>query len=271
MLPTDALLTLLADDRHATGVLLSSTGALYLRRGEVVHAESPAAPTLDALLTAGGRLTPEAWRRAVDHAGGDSRVAQHLVDQHRISTGELEIAHLATLFDAAYFTLAPDSGPVRFRPGAAHWLGAVRPVAAHTVARECLRRRGLLESVFPDARIDLCPVRRREAAPEPRTVLRRAVLGLADGVRTPGTIAHLLGRPAFHILVEVRRMAAAGLVAPPPGTAQPTRTDTPSDTPADTAANPPDPPSPRPAWAATTEPPDIELLRRIRDALEARL
>lgn len=255
--PTDALVALLAEDPQASGVLLSGSGALYLRRGEVVHAESPAAPTLDALLTAGGRLTPEAWRQAVDQAGGDGLVGRHLVEQHRLHAGELEITHLATLFDAAYFTLAPDAGPVRFRPGAAHWLGPIRPVSAHALARECRRRRVLLDRAFPDPRLDVAPVRRHPAAPPPRAAFRRAVLDHADGVRTPGDIAHLLGRPAFHVLAEVRRMAAAGLVAPPHPDPDP--------------PDGPPPPRPRPGHPADTEPPDIELLRRIRDALEARL
>ncbi|UGQ15508.1 transcriptional regulator [Yinghuangia sp. ASG 101] len=241
--------------------MLSGTGALYLRRGEVVHAESPAAPTLDTLLAAGGRLTPDAWRQAVDRAGEDGRVGRHLLERHLLGTGELEIAHLAALFDAAYFTLAPDAGPVRFRPGGAHGLGPIRPVSAPAVARECRRRRVLLDRAFPDARLDVSPVLRRPEAPPPRAAFRRAVLDLADGVRTPGGIAHLLGRPAFHVLAEVRRMAAAGLVAPPhPDPGPPA------------GARPPDPSAPPwPGDAPGTAPPDIELLRRIRDALEARL
>ncbi|CAM5534121.1 hypothetical protein STANM309S_00780 [Streptomyces tanashiensis] len=42
---------------------------------------------------------------------------------------------------------------------------------------------------------------------------QRAVLELADGVRTASDIAQALGRSAFHILVDLRRLAAAGLVA----------------------------------------------------------
>lgn len=266
--PTDALLALVAEDPHVTGVLLSGAGAVHLRRGEVVHAESPAAPTLDALLIAGGRLTPDAWQKAVDNAAGNGPVARRLVEQHRVHTGELEICHLAALFDAAYFALAPDAGPVRFRPGVTHWLGPIRPVPGSAVARECRRRRLLLDRAFPDARLDVSPVLRRPEAPPPRAAFRRAILDLADGVRTPGAIAHHLGRPAYHVLVEVRRMAAAGLVAAPPSDAGP-----PADHHPPAGIPPGDPPAPAPwiAHAATAEPPDIELLRRIRDALEARL
>ncbi|AKN71620.1 hypothetical protein QR97_19035 [Streptomyces sp. PBH53] len=70
-----------------------------------------------------------------------------------------------------------------------------------------------------------------------------------DGVRTATDIARNLGRQAFHTLVDVRRLTAAGQITPLP-----------------TAPAPPPPPAPpRPV---TTDP-DIALLKRLRDALEA--
>ncbi|NUU22313.1 MAG: transcriptional regulator, partial [Streptomycetaceae bacterium] len=119
-------------ERQATGVLLGAAGALYLRDGDVVHAESPAAPTVDVLLAARGRLTADAWRDAVERAGARRGVARYLVERALLTDGELEICHLGALFDAAYFALAPDAGPCRFRQGAAHWLGPIRPVPAGT-------------------------------------------------------------------------------------------------------------------------------------------
>ena len=58
-LSTDAgsvspMLGRLAAER-ATGALLRERGTLYLADGEVVHAESPATPGIDVLLTARGR------------------------------------------------------------------------------------------------------------------------------------------------------------------------------------------------------------------------
>lgn len=257
--------------QHATGVLLGAAGTVYLSDGLVVHAESPAAPPLDVLLTAHGRLTPEAWQDAVDNAGLRHHVGRYLVDHGRLSAGELEICHLGALYDAAYFALAPDAGPVRFRPGAAHWLGPIRPVPADTVARETRRRRALLDHVCPDARLDTAPVCRRATEPgavPPYSARLRALLDAADGSRTPSAIAHRLGRPAYSVLLDVRRLAAAGLVDPPARTL-PTRTP-----PADDGS----PPLPVRASAGvpgggafSVHPPDVELLRRLRDALEARL
>lgn len=247
------MLTRLAAER-ATGALLRDHGTLYLVDGRVVHAESPSAPGLDVLLTAGGRLPREGWDEAVDRAGARSAVGRFLVDSGRLHDGELEICHLGAVFDAAFFALAPTSGPSRFRYGVGHWFGAVRPVAAEAVERETVRRRELLDGVWPYPAVDTAPVVPRTAAPgQPVGARQRALLALADGVRTPADIARALGRPAFHTLLDVRRLAAAGLV------------ETPSETP------PPAPPA-VPAWVGeVATDPDIALLRRLRDALEAAL
>ncbi|GAA4980102.1 hypothetical protein GCM10023205_56280 [Yinghuangia aomiensis] len=220
----DALLRLSA--ARAGGALFGAHGTVYLRDGAVVHAESPDAPSLDVLLDGTAHVAP----------------------------GVLEICRLEALFDAAFFVLGPDSGPARFRPGAAHRSGPGHPVAAATVARESHRRRAMLDRVYPNPRLDGAPVR-RHARPAARVTRRqRAVLRLADGVRTPSAIALALGCPAFHVLVEVRRLAAAGLVD----------------------VRPPDPdpePLAPPPWltaaAAPTAPPDVALLIRLRDALAA--
>lgn len=257
--PVSPMLVRLADER-ATGALLRDHGTLYLAEGRVVHAESPAAPGIDILLAVGGRLPREGWQRAVDEAGARREVGRHLVDSGRIGGGELEICHLGALYDAAFFALAPGSGPTRFRYGVAHWIGPVRPVPAAAVERETLRRRELLDQVWPYPAVDSAPVVPRPPAPGQSVTRRqRALLALADGVRTPAAIAWALGRPAFHTLLEVRRLAAAGLV------------DTPPDPPPGTRSGRPARPT-LPAWIAeVSADPDIALLRRLRDALEASL
>ncbi|MDH2389835.1 transcriptional regulator [Streptomyces sp. HNM0663] len=243
-------------EEKATGVLVRDHGALYLVDGEVVHAESPAAPGLDVLLTASGRLPREGWEEAVAEAGVRREVGRHLVASGRLGCGELEICHLGALFDAAYFALTPCSGPTRFRYGVGHWIGRVRPVPTPVVEREALRRRALLDSIWPHPEIDAAPVVPRAPGPGRGPTRRQAtVLALADGVRTPADIARMLGRPAFNTLLDVRRLAAAGLV--------------------DTAVRPSGPPPERPALPAwvpeVSDDPDIALLRRLRDALEATL
>ncbi|MFJ2742587.1 DUF4388 domain-containing protein [Streptomyces sp. NPDC087440] len=247
--PLSPMLARLADER-ATGALLRDHGTLYLDDGQVVHAESPAAPGLEVLLD--GRLPQEGWQEAFDLAGPDGRVGRYLVDSGRLADGELELAHLGALFDAAYFVLGPGSGPTRFRHGVAHWMGPVRPVPARALARECLRRRELLDALWPYPGTDDSPVVRADCGPPcPVTRRQQDVLDLADGVRTPADIARLLGRAAFHTLVDVRRLAALGAVTTPHEASVPSA-------------------AALPQWLPqVTEDPDVALLRRLRNALEA--
>ncbi|UWE10764.1 transcriptional regulator [Actinacidiphila bryophytorum] len=252
--PVSPMLSRLAQER-ATGVLVRDTGALYLADGEVVHAESPAAPGIEVLLTAGGRLSPEAFQEAVAAAGAECATGRWLVEHRRLAAGELEISRLGALHDAAYFVLSPGAGgQSRFRHGVRHWFGSPGGVPVAAVEGEARRRRLLLESLWPHPRLDAAPVTAARAALRPgaRPFLPRrqaALLGLADGVRTPSAIAALLGRPAFHALVDVRRLAALGLVETPRGSA---RT-----------------PGRAPAWFQNIgDDPDAALLRRLRVALE---
>ncbi|WP_241989939.1 MULTISPECIES: transcriptional regulator [unclassified Streptomyces] len=242
------MLQRLAAER-ATGALMRDRGTLYLADGEVVHAESPATPGIDVLLTRSGALRHEGWWDAVAEAGAGQRVGRYLVDSGRVPGGALELCHLGALYDAAFFALAPTRTPARFRYGVAHWIGPVRPVPVDAVQRETLRRRELLDRIWPDPAVDTAPLRRTgRPADAPVPVGRRRVLECVDEVRTATGIAQELGRSAFHILVDLRRLTAAGLVEPVPERA---------------------PEANRIALPEVTADPDVALLRRLRDALEA--
>ncbi|MFB9466825.1 transcriptional regulator [Streptomyces cinereospinus] len=313
------MLTRLAAER-ATGVLVRATGTLYLAEGRVVHAESPLAPGLDVLLTAHGTLDAGAWRDAVERAGEPDTADRLLLDRGRLAPGALELCHLSALYDAAYFALAPSGVPGSFRYGARHWLGSVHPVPAGAVEHETLRRRALLHRIWPDPATDSAPLERLGTAAAPAVAPRQgAVLARVDGLRTATDIARELGRPAFHTLVSLRRLAAAGLVAPrpalpgdsrpahpAPGHGSPTAPGDPAAGPtplgparadptlADPASMAPAPVAPPAADPADTHArahadapagvpaplgvpggpypashPDIALLKRVRDALEA--
>ncbi|MER6079406.1 transcriptional regulator [Streptomyces sp. NPDC001833] len=233
------MLIRLAEER-ATGVLVREHGTLHLAEGRVVHAESPLAPGLDVLLTAHGTLDAAAWPWTDDIPAATHR----LLTAGLLPRGALELCRLSALYDAGYFALAPSSTPGRFRYGTAA-AGPLRAVPVTDLERETLRRRELLHRIWPDPSADGTPLIRADpVAPPPVTPRQRAVLDRVDGVRTAPQIARELGRPAFHTLVDVRRLAAAGLLAP--------RNTAP--------APPPLPP--------VTDP-DIALLKRLRDALEA--
>ncbi|WP_373466973.1 hypothetical protein [Streptomyces umbrinus] len=206
------MLSRLAEER-ATGVLTRERGVLYLVEGQVVHAESPATPGLDVLLTTRGALGSDGWWEAVSEAGADRRVGRFLVDSGRLTAGALELCHLGALYDAAFFTLGPSSGPARFRYGVAHWIGPVRPVSVDAVERETLRRRDLLHRIWPEPGTDTEPlVRTGRAVDSALPPRQRTVLDQVDGERTASDISLVLGRPGFHTLVDLRRLAAAGIV-----------------------------------------------------------
>ncbi|WP_051705097.1 MULTISPECIES: hypothetical protein [unclassified Streptomyces] len=252
--PASSLLGTLAVER-ASGALSTESGIVYLAAGHVVHVESALTPDLGDLLTHSGALAPDGWWQAIDQAGRGCRVGRQLVDSGHLAAGALELCHLGALFDAAYFVLAHDAPALRFRPGVAHWLGAVRPVAVDTVLRESRRRRELLHRIWPDPAIDLAPLARVVQGGTVDLPARRSrTLAQVDGVRTAAQIATALACRTFHTLVELRRLAAAGLVVPV----------TPAPAPAPASAAPG--PAPRPA---PSDEPDTALLRRLLHALEA--
>ncbi|MFE2108530.1 hypothetical protein ACFXAF_22105 [Kitasatospora sp. NPDC059463] len=227
-----AVVERLAGER-ATGALRGPGGTVYLVDGLVAHAESDRAPDLATLLTACGRLSPEAWQDAVRRFGPHGRVGEGLVEQGRLTRGELELCHLGALFDAACFLLdAPATtlaAPARwtFAPGVRHWLGPVAAVGAHRLRREAERRRHLLDRIWPSAQFDTAPLCRTAAPPTTAAPARHArrlrpptrrqceLLDHADGRRTPAELARLLGRSAFATPADVRRLAAAGLLTGP--------------------------------------------------------
>ncbi|MET9778143.1 hypothetical protein ABZ023_28475 [Streptomyces sp. NPDC006367] len=246
---TEALGALAAEG--ATGALSGERGIVYLRAGRVVHVESAFTPDIGTLLTRSGAVPPDGWWEAVDEGGTQHRVGHRLVTGGRLAAGALELCHLGALFDAAYFVLAHDTRAQRFRPGAAHWLGAVRSVSVDTVVRESRRRRDLLERIWPDPDIDVVPLTRVPDADTGDLPARRGrTLTQVDGVRTAAEIAASLACRTYHTLVELRRLAADGLVTTAPRPAAP-----------DTAG--------REAYPAAWDDPDTALLRRLRDALEA--
>ncbi|MFE4972229.1 hypothetical protein ACFRAR_08925 [Kitasatospora sp. NPDC056651] len=207
-------------DRRVTGALRGPLGSLHLVDGQVTAAESPRAPGLADLLTGCGRITPEGWTDLLRLHGPRSRVGEVLVEQRLITRGELELGHLGTLFDAAFFVLADPAGGVwRFEADARHWLGPVARVEPARICREVERRRQLLDRIWPWAQLDATPVRpaerSRHPAHRPPGRRRRELLDHADGRRTPADLARLLGRSGFGVTADVRRLAAAGLLDAP--------------------------------------------------------
>ncbi|MFJ9607570.1 hypothetical protein ACIRS1_14660 [Kitasatospora sp. NPDC101176] len=203
--------------RRATGALHGPLGSLHLVDGRVTHADSPRAPGLADLLTGCGRIAPADWAELLRAHGPHARVGEAMVDRGLIGRGELELGHLGTLFDAAFFVLADQAGGTwRFEHEARHWLGPVAEVDADRLRREVDRRSGLLDQIWPWGRLDTAPVRPAVAGfhahRRPPGRRQRELLDHADGRRTPADLARLLGRSGFGVTADVRRLAAAGLL-----------------------------------------------------------
>ncbi|KQV14800.1 MULTISPECIES: hypothetical protein [unclassified Kitasatospora] len=263
--PVEAALADLAAAR-ATGTLYASAGALHLADGAVVDADSPAAPGVEALLTGCGRLTGPQWAAQLAACAGTGRtLAEQLVGAGHVSFGELQLCQLTAVLDAAYVVLSRpegDGGEPSFVPGSAPLLTLDRPMSVRELRVAVGRRRALLDRVWPSPQLDAVAVRRRPGTvPRGCTRRRQAVLEAADGHRTPTEIALLLGRSAYGTVLDVRHLAARGLVEPGGLTAAPPALPPRSAAPPGSAAPP----------AYDPSDPHVALLLRIRAGLEARL
>ncbi|MFF0310817.1 hypothetical protein ACFYSC_25595 [Streptosporangium sp. NPDC004379] len=322
-MPTmESVLSDLAEDRVTGALRLDEAGTVYLTDGRVTYAETPAVPRLEELLTAGDRIPAQAVRQARQAATEDRPGGERLVGQGVLTRGELEFCVLSAVLDAAYFLSGAAAHRKGFRSGDRHWLGPQWYFDVAGLSRECERRRAQLDRAWPSGELDTLPVVPLARIPAQRVVLTSLqweVLVAADSAATPAELARRLGRPAYSVLLAVRRLAAAGLlrvpepgerpgVAPVSGTGAPAsripQAPSPPQTPrasqAPSLPQKPQTPSAPPAlprrpkttgepraggeprdgaaggtasarWlpAATGDPADVNLLIRLRNALEA--
>ncbi|MFF5112878.1 hypothetical protein [Streptosporangium sp. NPDC000509] len=292
------ILSGLAGD-HATGSLrLGKAGVIYLTDGRVTYAESASAPRLEDLLGACRGISAHAVRQirqattrrrpdpALPPGPQESRKSrepqptggERLIAQGLLTRGELEFCVLSTVLDAAYFLLRATGHRPRFRRGELHWLGPQWYFDATGLLRECERRKAQLEQIWPSAELDTLPVVPVERIGAHRVVLSALqweVLVGADSVATPAELARKLGRPAYSVLLAVRQLASSGLLRVlEPGPAEapaapdplPRRTKGATEIPAAGTGS-----VETSEWIprANGDPADVNLLIRLRNALEA--
>lgn len=258
----DTLLAGLARERATGALRVGRAGTVYLDEGRITYMTCAKAPSAEQLLTVRGGVPESALRRFQSDGGTD-----RLLEEGRVSLGELQYCVLGAVLDAAFFLLPVNGTRPKFRPGERHWLGGRWYFDVPGLVRECARRRARLADTWPRADADTAPVR-----PAPRLAGQRVTLSdvqwelvvRADGEATPMDLAKRLGRSGYAVLLAVRGLAAAGLLvtgkkAPPLprrvkrlDVARPPRTD---------GAGTLGP-------AVTGDPTDIELLLRLRKALE---
>ncbi|MEU4225586.1 hypothetical protein AB0F17_14935 [Nonomuraea sp. NPDC026600] len=217
MAPLDTLLAGLARERSTGALRVGRAGTIFLSEGRVTYMECAHTPGVERVLAARGRL-PEAALRRLQADGGCAR----LLEEGPVTLGELQYCVLGAVLDAAFFLLPVGGNRPKFRPGEQHWLGGQWYFDVAGLMRECARRRAYLAQIWPSAQLDTAPVR-----PVPRlpgngvtldSVQWEVVIG-ADAEATPLDLAKRIGRSGYSVLLAVRRMAAAGLLAPPGETA----------------------------------------------------
>jgi hypothetical protein len=198
----------------AVRVLDAPGGAVYLVDGLIDHVECPVISGVDRLLTASGRLPTETWRAALVAGRSQCRVGDELVATGMLTGAELKAVVLLALYDAA-LVLFDAALSVQFEPGVRHPMGIQCALDLNVVCREVDRRKRVLADAYPDAAIDtaaVLPVRRLPDQFVALTALQWEVVANADRRRSPVDLARLLGRDAFTLMLEVRRLARAGLV-----------------------------------------------------------
>jgi hypothetical protein len=204
----------LAGATGALRVLGPPGGTLFLVDGRITHAECPLANGLGDLLTGADRVAPDAWSAAVAAGGADHRVGDVLVERGAVTGAELEVLARTALFAGALFQL-PVEAPTHFEAGARHPVGPVRAIEFDQLCAEVDRRRATLVEAWPDDAIDtaaVCLVRNLPGHHVALTSTQWAVIATADRVLSPIELARTLGHDTFAVLLEVRRMARAGLV-----------------------------------------------------------
>lgn len=262
----DTLLAGLARERSTGALRVGRSGTIFMDAGRVTYMECVDTPRAEDVLIASGRVSAPALRRAQREGGG-----ARLVEDGMVTKGELQHCVLGAVLDAAYFLLPVTGSRPKFRPGERHWLGSHWYFEVEEIVRECGRRKAQLAGIWPSADVDTAPVAPVRRLPGHRVVLNDLqweILVHADRATTPLELAMKLGRPGYSTLVAVRRLAAAGLLARPEGTAPP---------PLPRRLGRAEEPGPRPNLDAptlplgpvvTADPTDINLLIRLKKALE---
>ncbi|MEV0973116.1 hypothetical protein [Microtetraspora glauca] len=284
----DSVLAGLAQDKATGSLRVGRNGTIFLTRGRVSYAECTGTPNVEELLTASGRISASAVRKARQVVSADPDPVNGgdlLVGKGVLTRGELEFCVLGATLDASFFLLdtALDTtgarpGPrSRFRDGERHWLGTHWFFDVPGLFRECRRRKARLDRAWPSTELDtqpVIPVRRIPGRHVVLTAVQWEVLLGADTTATPAELARRLGRPAYSTLLAVRELGAAGLLATrvePAAPSPPTlprrgdRSGPRAELRPGSGQDAAEPYLPQ----VSADPTDVNLLIRLRDALEA--
>lgn len=284
-LTIDEVLTDLARSGATGSLRVGGSGTVYVTGGRVSYVECTSTPSVEELLTSSGRISETVVRNARQTSDGAADGGDLLVSKGVLTLGELQFCVLGTTLDASFFLLDAEGARFRFMDGDRHWLGTHWSFEVGGLFHECRRRRARLDQAWPSPALDTRPVIPAQRVPDRQVVLtdlQSELLRNADHTATPMELAKRLGRPAYATLLAVRELASAGLLTPPRLPDPKVPPSPPFSSPSGTREALPkrgERSGPRPRL--TQEPPtpllpegcgdphDIDLLIRLRDALEA--
>lgn len=186
-------------------------GLLYFARGE---------GTDDALATAlvrPGRVSAEAWGRAVEEAGDAPRVGELLVEHAGIDTDLMASVVLSVIYDPLITLFREGDGHFDFEPDTMHWIGPYRGFNVEAVLNEVRRRVRLVDEmsdVVPSTSAWVSPVRTLPDGAAQVTLLREdwELIASLSGPRTVDELATAMGRGRYSTAMVVHRLAVAGLL-----------------------------------------------------------
>ncbi len=221
------------DDYSPAGALrvLSSTGktgavrftgsagcTVYLNDGQLYFARGEG--TDDALATAlvrPGRVSTEAWSRAVEEAGDAPRVGELLIEHGGIDADLMASVVLSVIYDPLITLFREGDGRFDFEPDTMHWIGPSRGFNVEAVVNEVRRRCRHVDEmsdVVPSTTAWVSPVRTLPDGASQVTLLREdwELIASLAGPRTIDELAAAMGRGRYSTAMVVHRLARAGLL-----------------------------------------------------------
>ncbi len=196
-----------------------SEGQLYFARGEGTD------DALASALVRPGRVSTDAWSRAVEEAGDEPRVGELLIAHASIDPDLLASVVLSVVYDPLITLFREGDGNFDFEPDTMHWIGAYRGFNVEAIVNEVRRRvRNVdeMSDLVPSTSAWVSPVRALPDGAGQVTLLREdwELVTSLSGPRTVDELATAMGRGRYSTAQVVHRLARAGLleVVPEPFT-----------------------------------------------------
>lgn len=197
-----------------------SDGQLYFARGEGTD------DALASALVRPGRVSADAWSRAVEEAGDEPRVGELLIAHGSIDPDLLASVVLSVVYDPLITLFREGDGGFDFEPDTMHWVGPYRGFNVEAIVNEVRRRvRNVdeMSDLVPSTSAWVTPVRTLPDGAAQVTLLREdwELVTSLSGPRTVDELATAMGRGRYSTAQVVHRLARAGLleVVPEPFTA----------------------------------------------------